>query len=193
MVTTGVISIACVIFANHMNLKRYATLLAMYKISEDNKDRIEEQMRKLLGNTKTEEVFDAVNKELVKETPLEPEMIIQTGKGNTRFMDGLSRQRFYSSPQEVGAAFNRLNHRLMLDDSVCLNDLMDELGILPLDPRYILGTDVGGSSLGDRLGWKMDKMGNLIEYRITYVNDVDGEPIGIVSYSLDDNPVIFYD
>jgi hypothetical protein len=150
-------------------------------------------MRKLLGNTKTEEVFDAVNKELVKETPLEPEMIIQTGKGNTRFMDGLSRQRFYSSPQEVGAAFNRLNHRLMLDDSVCLNDLMDELGILPLDPSYILGTEVGGSGLGDRLGWKMDKMGNLIEYRITYVNDVDGEPIGIVSYSLDDNPVIFYD
>ena len=178
------LSSGCVIFSNHINLKRLSTMIALYKMAESNKEKIEEQMRKILGDSKTEEVLDAVNKDILKSAPLKDNLIVQTGKGNTRFMDGLTRQRFNSSPQAVGEAFNNFNHRLMQENTLCVNDLMDELGILPMDPKYVLGIDVGGNSLGDRLGWRLDDMSGLIKHKITYVNDEDGEPVGIISYDL---------
>lgn len=178
------LSSTCVIFSNHINLKRLSTMIALYKMAEGNKDKLEDAMRKILGDKKTEEVFDAARKEILKESPLKDDLIIQTGKGNTRFMDGLTRQRFNSSPQAVGEAFNNFNHRLMQENTLCVNDLLDELGILPMDPKYVKGVDVGGGSLGDRIGWRLDDISNLIRYKITYVDDEDGEPIGIVTYEV---------
>ena len=191
MGTMFIASTGCVIFAHRMDLKRLAELIALYKLSEDKNGRIEEEMRKLLGNTKTEEILDASEKDIVKSAPLSDQLIIQTGKGNTRFMDGLTRQRFNSSPQAVGEAFNNLNHRLMIDNTVCVNELLDELGLLPMDPKYVLGIDVGGGQLGDRLGWRLDDMSSLIKHKITYVNDEDGEPIGIITYDI--GPSMWFD
>ena len=184
-------SSGCVIFSNHINLKRLSTMIALYKMAEGNKEKLEDAMRKILGDTKTEEVLDAVNKDILRDTPLKDNLIMETGKGSTRFMDGLTRQRFNSSPQAVGEAFNNFNHRLMQENTLCVNDLLDELGLMPLDPKYVKGIDVGGNSLGDRIGWRLDDISNLIKYKITYVSDEDGEPIGIITYDV--GPTLWFE
>ena len=175
---------ASIIFANHINLKRLSTMLALYKLSEDNKDKIDEAMRKILGDSKTEEVYDRLDKDVVDNTPFNADTIVNTGNGNQRFMDGLSRQRFVSSAEAVRSGFTILNRRIRDEDSQCVNDLMDILGIYPLDPAYVGGNYIGGSGLdlGERLGWKYDQTNMWIQPKITWCNDFDGEPIGVITY-----------
>lgn len=116
-----------------------ATLSALYSMSEKALADQLEKTKEIVGPKKAQEIADAITDKKVKETPIDKNTIINTGKGTTLCLDDMSGRYFYSSAEEIKKACNTINKRMMDEYYISLNELYDELGL----PEITLGEDVG--------------------------------------------------
>ena len=116
-----------------------ATLSALYSMSEKALADQLEKTKEIVGPKKAQEIADAITDKKVKETPIDKNTIINTGKGTTLCLDDMSGRYFYSSAEEIKKACNTINRRMMDEYYISLNELYDELGL----PEITLGEDVG--------------------------------------------------
>ena len=171
MVTTGVFSIGCIIFANKVSLKRYAAMVAAYQLSESALTDVKEKMEKVLGKKKTTEVLDEVAKDKMRQNPVSKNQVIIIGDENQLFYDALSGRYFHSSAETVRQAVNKINQRLLIENTMTLNEFYDELNI-------------PGIELGDSLGWNLRAMDDLLQIYFTADKTDDERPCLILEYSV---------
>ncbi len=119
--------------------KQIATLSALYSMSEKALADQLEKTKEIAGPKKAQEIADALTEKKVKDTPIDKNTIINTGKGTTLCLDDMSGRYFYSSAEEIKKACNTINKRMMDEYYISLNELYDELGL----PEITLGEDVG--------------------------------------------------
>lgn len=166
---TGVLSIACILGGNSINVKRNAALATAYTLSETAFKEYKEKVVETVGEKQEQVIRDAVAKEQLDKNPVSTKEVIITGKGKTLFYDGL--RYFESDIEEVKSVFNKLNRRLMSEMYISLNDLYYELNLRPVD-----------ASFGDELGWNLD--GGLIDpYFSAQIAD-DGRPCIVINYRI---------
>ena len=144
---SGSLSVACLIGASSVNLRRNAALTAAYTLSETALKEYQEKAVEVVGEKKEQEIRQAVAQEqIVKHPVLKESDIIDTGFGDTLFLDPLSGRRFWSDINAIRKAENRLNKRMRDEVNLSLNEFYTELGLPEVD-----------SSVGDSLGWDIDK------------------------------------
>lgn len=141
------VSIACLIGASSVNLKRNAALATAYKLSETALAEYRDAVVETIGEKKERTVRDKVAEERVKKNPVTKSDVIVTGNGTTLCLDSISGRYFQSSMQKIESAKNKINERMLCDNYVSLNDLYDELGM----ECTKIGEDLGWNIFGDGL------------------------------------------
>lgn len=137
----SVASATLIMASDKMSGNQNAALMAAYKTAEAMYDEYKEAAVEVVGEKKEREIQSEVAKQqILKNPPTESNVIFS--KGKTLCYESLSGQYFYSEIEEVKSAFNMLNHRMINDWSVTVNEFLGMLGL-------------HDCSLGDS-GWNME-------------------------------------
>lgn len=165
---TCVTSIACLIGASSVHVKRNAALATVYKISETAINEYKEKVVETIGEKKEQVIREKIHEDRMKKDPVGKSEIILTEKGNTLCYDSISGRYFKSDIDKIKRAENELNKRMLDDMYISLNELYDELGL-------------GNTSIGDLLGWNLDQ--GLIEIHFSSQLAEDGTPCVVIDYN----------
>lgn len=167
---TGVTASACLIGANSVNARRNAALATAYNLSATALAEYKDKVIETVGEKKEQLIRDKVAEEQVKKNPVNTSAIVVTNKGNTRFMDPITKRRFMSDIELINQIVNRLNRQMVNGgDFVSLNEFYYELGL-------------EGCDVGDELGWNV--INGLIELSDPphAIVDTDGVPCIVLEY-----------
>lgn len=163
---TGGITIACIIGANTINMRRTSALAGAVGLSELAFKSYRDKVVEHIGEKKETAVHDEVMQDVVERTPLGENQIIMTGKGTALFLDNYTERYFESDMESVRRAVNDVNEQIFGTDSASLNDFYNRLGIK-------------GSKLGDDVGWTQT---NKLEIRYSAALTDDGRPCVVIDY-----------
>jgi hypothetical protein len=165
---TGVTSVACLIGASRVSLRRNAALATAYKLSETALTEYREQVVETIGEKKEQTVRDKVNQKQLDKNPVSRNEVFITGDGDTLFLDPLSKRYFSSDIDRVRKAENTLNKQMLHDicGTVSLNEFYDELGLDRTD-------------IGDEMGWSTE---HLIDLDIGPGMTDNGKPCLVIGH-----------
>lgn len=144
-ISTGAITIAAIICANRIGVRRTAALAAAYSLSEKAFEEYRVKIVEKLGARKEETARDEIAQERVNRQPPENREIIVTGNGSVLCMDAFSGRYFLCTVEEIRKAENDINHQIVRHDYASLTDFYDLIG-LP------------ATSISDHVGWNNDKI-----------------------------------
>lgn len=167
---TGVTSIACLIGASSVHLKRNTALAAAYKISETALVEYKEKVVETIGEKKEKKIRDALAKDKLTKAPAETTSVIITGNGETLCMDYYTGRKFKSDIEKIKKAVNEINRRMTYDHYASVNDFYSEIGL-------------EGIGLGNELGWNLD--GGLLEIYPSAQLDSDGTPCLVITFNIE--------
>lgn len=176
---TGTASIACLVGASSVSLRRNAALAAAYALSESTLADYKDKVVETFGEKKAQTVTDAIAKDKIENDPVTSKEIIVTEKGETLCYDSLSGRYFKSSIDQIDRCVNILNERLLFDMYISLNEFYDEIGLDEI-------------KIGEKLGWTVNPDSSdkgLIQMNYSSQIATDGTPCIVVGFV---NPP-FYD
>lgn len=146
---TGTASIACLIGASKVSLKRNAALATAYSLSETALREYKDAVVETVGEKKEKTVKEkAVVKKLV-ETPADSSEIIITGHGETMCYDTLCGRYFKSDRTYIDKVVNVLNRRLRTEMYISLNDFYSEIGLAPVEVGYYIGWNIDKDDISE--------------------------------------------
>lgn len=145
----GATTIICIVGANHINLRRNAALLSLYSLADVTLKEYQKKVVDTIGRSKEDHIRADLAQDQMDRHPIDQKTIIVTNKGTQLFFDGISGRYFYSDIQLMKKIQNDLNHRLLTDMYITLNDLYFEMGL-------------EGIMLGNDMGWEVN---NMLEFR----------------------------
>lgn len=176
----GLGSAGCFLGSEHINVrslkKEIAVLTAGVGYLTANRKKIEEKIRKHLGDDKLKEVRQETGEALVKSPDTYSKHISweYTGHGHTKFMDYNSGRYFITDFESVISAGRKINHDFSKGIAVCWNDWYDYIGIEKsrVGEDYIIPED-------DEFGyeWNIDEP---IMFDYIPVDEDDGTKIYII-------------
>ena len=164
---TGAVSIACIVGASSVNLRRNAALATAYALSETARTEFASKVKEQIGDKKEELVRSAVNQDKLTKNPIEKNEVYLTNKGETIFYDPISGRYFKSDIETVRRIVNEVNKVLVGEGYVSLNDFYEALGLDPI-------------RVGEDVGWRVDK--SLIDPKFGAELASDGTPCIVLDY-----------
>ncbi len=165
---TGTLSIACLIGASSVNIRRNTALAAAYSLSESAMKEYQEKVIETIGEKKEQEIQDSVAKDKMKTDPVVSKEVIFTGKGSSLCYDSISRY-FECDIETIRKAENTINKKLLNEMYVSLNDFYYEIGLRPSD-------------IGDDLGWNIDD--GFVDLYFSSQIAEDGRPCLVINYRI---------
>lgn len=155
----GLTSAACLIGATSVSARRTAALAAAYQISETALTEYREKVIETIGEKKEKLVREKVSEDRVEKQPVTKSEVFITNKGDTLFLEPLSKRYFKSDIELIRKAENKLNKEMLqgISGYVSLNEFYDEIGLDRTD-------------LGDDLGWNVEKLID-VEFDPTITDD----------------------
>lgn len=165
---TGTVSIACLIGASSVNVRRNTALATAYKLSETALTEYREKVVETIGEKKEKVVRDAIAKDKVEKNPVNKQNVIVTGKGETLCYDELCGRYFRSDIDKLKKIENDLNRRMRDEMYISLNEFYYEIGL-------------DGIGAGHDIGWNIDK--GYIELTFSSQLAADGTPCLVVGFS----------
>ena len=148
---TGTLSVACLIGASS------ETALKEYR----------EKALEVVGPKKEQAIRDAVAKEKLEKARVETREIVSTGRGETPCFDPLTNSLFKSDIETIRKAENNLNKRMRDELKITVNEFLQEIGLEPCD-----------DSIGETMGWDIDKGYIDLDFSSQLVNGVPYLVIG---------------
>jgi len=140
---TGIVTIACIIGAHNIHLRRNAALASLYSLTETAFKEYQSKVVETIGKNKETKVRDDISSDHIKQNPLSKSEIIFTGKGDSLCYDSLSGRYFKSDIEKIRRIQNKLNRDLMSEMFISLNEFYGEIGL-------------GSITLGEETGWNID-------------------------------------
>lgn len=162
------VSIACLVGASSVHLKRNAVLATAYQLSEAAATEYKNKVVEAIGEKKEESIRDSINKDHIEKNPVAKNEVIITEKGNTLCYDKLSGRYFKSDIEQIKKAVNEINSQINQHYYVSLNDLYDELGLEDI-------------ALGNELGWNSDD--GLLDIHFSSQLASDGVPCLVLDFN----------
>lgn len=166
----GTASIACLIGASSVNIRRRAALATAYSLSESALKEYQEKVVETIGEKKEQSIRDAVAKDKIEKNPVSSREVIITEKGNTLCYDAVSGRYFKSDIDKLKKAENELNRRMRDEMYISLNDFYYEIGL-------------NRTSIGDELGWNIDN--GYIDLSFSSQLADDGTPCLVIEYCVE--------
>lgn len=164
-VATGVVTVACVLGANHVNSKRTTALVTAYSLTENAFKEYKEKVVEQIGVNKETKVRDAVAQDKLDRNPSAGREIIIAEGGDVLCYETYTGRYFKSDMETLRKAQNDINQQIISEMYASLNDFFNAIG-LP------------NTSIGDTLGWTMDEM---LELHFSALLE-DGKPCIAVGY-----------
>lgn len=170
-VISGAATIFCICATHSIDTQKQMALMSAYSLSEHAMKSMEDAM----SDKKLKQVKETIFENDVKKNPPKEEQIYDTGKGKTKFRDGIFGGDFYADIEYVKSVFNKHNKMLNDGDIVYVNDLRWDLGLPQTEMGSILGWDCG----------QLDEMltSVMIERDLQEVSDADVDNIFVISYN----------
>lgn len=164
-------TIACIYASHSIDAQKQIALMSAYSLSEQAMRNIEDK----LTDKKVKQIKETIFEDDVKKNPPIHETTVDTGKGKTKFRDGIFGGDFYSDIEYVKSVFNKYNKMLNDGDIVYANDLRWDLGLPQTDIANIMGWDCG----------QLDEMltSVVIERDLQEVGEGDVDNIFVISYN----------
>lgn len=166
----GSVTIASVISAQSINMRRNALLASLYTMLERSSTEFEGKSREVLGDKKVDQIKDEIATERVqnhKPDEFFTRQIEVRGDGVGLCMDIYSNRYFVSSRNEVDAAVNETNAEMNREGDVSLNFFYDQIGLQRIP-------------VGEEVGW--NQQSGLLTVQYTYVPSEDGSPCMAVTF-----------
>lgn len=163
----GTVTIACLIFAYKVNMRRNAVLAALYSGSTKALEEYKDKVKEIVGEKKAEKVQEELDQDALTKTPVDESWVIRTGLGDTLCFDQLSGRYFKSDIEKLRQAQNDFNQCILGDMCLSLNDLY---GFMGLDSIW----------LGDDIGWNYEKM---VDFHFSSRLASNGTPCLVISHS----------
>ena len=166
---TGVFSIACIIGASSVHVRRNAALATAYKLSETALTEYKEKVVETIGEKKEKTIREKIAKDKVEQNPASKTEIFVTGNGKSLFLDPLSNRYFESDVEKVRKIINDLNWQMGYGSEmyISLSQLYDELGL-------------SHTKISDSIGWNVSD-GN-IELDLSAQVADDGRPCLVMDF-----------
>ena len=161
-------STVCLICASSVNSRRATALAAAYQISESALAEYKDKTLELIGEKKEKTIREKISEERVAKHPVSKSEVYITAKGDTLFLEPLSKRWFKSDIELIRKAENKLNKEMLhgITGYVSLNEFYGEIGLEPTD-------------LGDDLGWNPE---NLIDIDVDPTITEDDKPALAIYY-----------
>lgn len=165
---TGVTSVACLVGASSVNLRRNTALMTAYNLSATALADYKDKVLETVGEKKEQIIRNKVAEENINKEPVNQAAIIVSGTGTTRCFDTITKRRFISDIETIKRTVNELNRQMINGaDYISLNDFYSELGLDCV-------------SIGDDLGWNVAR--GLIDVSYSAQLDTDGTPCIVIDY-----------
>lgn len=164
----GAASVACLIGANSVSMKRNAALATAYALSETAIRDYRQKVVESVGNKKEDLIHTSAVQEKLDANPVSDSEVIITDAGTTLCYDVLSGRYFQSDKSKIDRAVNELNRMIVGDDYASLNDFYDLLGI-------------DQTGIGSMLGWNTKD--RYVEVRFSSHLTSDGRPCLAITFN----------
>lgn len=161
----GTVTITCVFFANRIDAKRAAALVAAYSVAEKRYSEYKDKVSEKFGEKKEEEVREEIAKDHAKKDYVQT--IILQGDDFLCF-DSYSARYFRSNMQKIEKAVNEINYEVIHERCAKLSDFWDKLGL-----------DI--TDFSEELGWTEN---SLLEVSTKTITSSDGRPTLMISYEV---------
>ena len=170
-IISGVATIFCICATHSIDTQKQMALMSAYSLSEH----AMKSMEDAISDKKLKQVKETIFENDVKKNPPKEESIHDTGKGKTKFRDGIFGGDFIADIEYVKSVFNKYNKMLNDGDIVYVNDLRWDLGLPQTEMGSILGWDCG----------QLDEMltSVILERDLQDVNEGDVDNIFVISYN----------
>lgn len=139
-IITATMTVGLVASSNSINLKRNAALASVYTMTEAALKRYQDKVVENIGEVANRKIKDEVYADRIREDDVSKHEVVVTGKGNTLCYEETSGRYFYSDIETIRQIRNEINHMLLQEDFVTLNEFYYRLGLR--QTKY-----------GDDMGW----------------------------------------
>jgi hypothetical protein len=163
---TGAATIACIVGANQIGVRRNAALVGAYALADTAFREYKDEVLAQLGKNKELKIQEAVQQRRLDNNPVNDAQVIITGGGDQLCFDTLTGRYFHSDIEEIRRAENEIKRRILTDMYAPHNEFYDLLGLEAV-------------TVGDELGWNIE---NLIELVFTSHLATDGRPCLAIGY-----------
>ncbi len=178
-IVSGAATTVCIGCNHKISSNEIAALATTASFAIAHRDKLQETMKKELGEEKAKEVEKA-SVPIIDTTPCEV-----TGRGSTKFLDLYSGRKFYSNRDSAERALKAINKRLANGEFVNYNDLFQGWGLT----RSELGENHGWIPAEDYYYFKEDD--NIIGYDFDSAIDFDGCPLWVIT--MEQKPTEYWD
>lgn len=166
-VLTAAATVGCIIGSNHISSRRNAALLSVYSLTETAFKEYKDKVVETIGEKKEQAVRDSIaNDQIAANPPSSNEVIIMSGSDVLCYETWIGRY-FRSDYEALRKIENDLNHTILHDNYVSLNDFYREVGISTVEH-------------GEEVGWNLD---NKVDFYFSSVLTDDKKPVLSVSFS----------
>jgi hypothetical protein len=146
---SGVATIACVVGANQIGIRRNAALLGAYTLADAAFREYKEEVLAQLGEGKEQKVRDAIAKKQIDENPVTNTTVIMAG-GDQLCYDTLTGRYFKSDIETIRQAANEVNRAIIGGNMYASqNEFYSFLGLDEV-------------TIGNELGWNLDNFITLV-------------------------------
>lgn len=160
----------CIIFANHLHLRRTAALVTALGASDKAFKQYKEKMKELVGEKEEKKVYDEIAKEDIQRNALNEDDVVCTRFGNYLCLEPLTGRYFRSNIDNIRRAVMTCTSNLRTEGLVPFNDFLDELELPQCD-------------VGDMLAWYAENPRDEIDIGFSYQDHpTSGEPCAVIVY-----------
>lgn len=169
----GTVSIACLIGASSVNLRRRAALVTAYTLSESALKEYQEKVVETIGEKKEQAIRDEIAKDKVTKNPPVATEVLVTNAGKTLFYDPMNDRYFQCNIEKLRRVENTLNYRMRQEMFISLNEFYYEIGLK-------------GVRNGDEMGWNIDRGEIRFNFSAQLITDEEsvyyGQPCIVIDY-----------
>lgn len=165
-VTSGTVTIGCIVMANRIGTKRAAALAAAYTLSEKAYTEYREKVIEKIGENQEKKVRTEIVEERLRRDPLSESNVVVVGSGDVRCYELYTGRYFNSSVEAIKRAVNEVNYQINTHGYASLSDFYTHIGL----PH---------TAVSDEIGWTSDK---LMDVDFTSVLSEDGQPCVAINF-----------
>jgi len=163
-VTTGAVTVACIVTANHVSNRRAAALATAYSISQEAFREYKGKVVEKIGEKKEQAVRDEITQDRVNANP--PGNIILVGD-EVVCLDRYSGRYFKSNHAAIREAVTDINWKLIHENYASLTDFWDKIG-LP------------STTDSDEVGWTIED--GKFDVQLSGAISEDGKPVLAIEF-----------
>jgi hypothetical protein len=167
-VSTGLLTVTCIIGANRIGTRRAAAVAAAYTLSEKAFVEYRDKVVEKLGDKKEQDLRDELAQDKVTKNPGNSSKLVIVDGKSVLCYEAYTGRYFISDMETLRKAQNDINFRVNNDYYASLTDFYNEIGLTQ-------------TSISDEVGWNADK---LLDLKFSTTMSEDGRPCIVIDYAV---------